>query len=182
MILSDGFFDADGNLNLETVDKSSRMYELMNWLFNSDEGKQYLGKNVMRKSNLETSNSAADTYRGIFSTFLNVSKLELDVQSSPKEYTNSNEYLDIESDGTVWLRFKIGLTNNSAVDTSEQTTYDCKLYIDMDADGNYEEVEALDGLLIDGEDMSEGHFHLTSGHIISVVLFRKVMLDSFLGK
>ncbi|MCR4755126.1 MAG: DUF5057 domain-containing protein [Lachnospiraceae bacterium] len=178
VILSDGFFDADGNLNLETVDKSSRMYELMNWLFNTDEGKQYLGKNVMRKSNLETSNSAADTYRGIFSTFLNVSKLELDVQSSPKEYTNSNEYLDIESDGTVWLRFKIGLTNNSAVDTSEQTTYDCKLYIDMDADGNYEEVEVLDGLLIDGEDMSEGHFHLTSGHTYNI---SRIVPEGYVG-
>lgn len=178
VVISDGFYDADGNLNKTTVDESSRMYDLMNWLFNGD-GRKYLDKNVMRKSNLEPTNSAASTYRGIFSNFLNVSKLELDVQSIPKKYENTDSsYLDIDSDGLVWLKFKIGLTNNSAVDTSEQTTYDCKLYIDMDADGNYEKVEALDGVVIDGESESDGHFSLKAGKTYNI---SRVVPEGYVG-
>ncbi len=180
VVLSDGFFDSERHLNTHTLDKSSRMYELMDWLFNSDEGKQYLGKNVMKKGDLEASNSGADTYRDIFSTFLNLAKLELDVQSVPTAYDGTDEsYLKMEMDGTVWLKFKVGLTNNSAIDTSEETTYDCNLYIDLDADGNYEEVESLDGIIIDGEsEGDDGHFHLSAGSTYEI---SRVVPDGYVG-
>lgn len=193
VILSDGFFTSDGKINTVTVDSSSRMYQLMDWLFNTDEGRKYLYKNVVKRSSLEASDGGYETNRSMFSTYLNVAKLEIneltkyengeaydtDILSLPKAYDGTQDgYLNVESDGYSYLRFKVNLRNNSAIDTSEQTTYDCNVYIDMDADGKYEEIEKLDGVVIDGEEESDGHFHLTSGHTYNI---SRVVPEGYVG-
>lgn len=192
VILSDGFFDDNDKLNTETVDKSSRMYELMDWLFNGD-GKQYLGRNVMKRGDLDKTLNVggADTYLETFSTFLNISRLDFvfvkdgnDKEIKPTEYdgstseTRSKTMLEQEADGEFYLRFKVELSNNSAIDTGTENTYDCRLYIDMDADGNYESIEQLDGLDISGASESDGHFNLTTGKTYDI---SRIVPEGYVG-
>ena len=178
VILSDGFFTSDDKINTTTVDSSSRMYQLMDWLVNG-EGNKYLYKNVVKRSSLEASTGGYETNRSMFSTYLNVAKLEMELTRKPKAYTGEDDsYLDVENDGFVYLRFEAELTNNSAIDTSEQTTYDCNLYIDMDADGKYEEIEKLDGVSISDAEETDGHFNLTSGKTYSI---SRVIPEGYVG-
>jgi hypothetical protein len=80
-----------------------------------------------------------------------------------------HEYLKMNSSGVYTLDYKVKLKNDAATDTTN-TSYDCKLYIDHDADGRFESVEELEGVEItndaNGDEMtvdSDGRFHLTTG-------------------
>ena len=128
--------------------------------------------------------------RETFSKYLNISKLEISTVNEdgytytvPTPYfdesdssTGEYQYLTMNSDGIYTLDFEVKLTNDSAVDTGN-TSYNCKLYIDHDADGRYEAVEALSGLSITkkngdswdavGTD-NDGVYHLTTGNVYRI--------------
>ncbi len=183
VVLSDGFIKEDGSINDVTVDSSSNMYKLLAWLVKDERievtantkingsdvdkiviaaegGKKYYKKNVQIRGDVEN-NSA---YRDTLIKFINVSKLKLNLISKPAEYNPDMTYLPKNSSGGCSLDFRIKLENDAAID-SGSSSYDCKLYIDMDADGKFEKAEELGGLSINGGDEveSEGVYHLRAG-------------------
>lgn len=200
VLLSDDFFtyDAKGNLtgiNTTTVDSSSNMYKLIDFIYNGDEqGNTYLGKNVVRRGSLEVKEGGATastikSARENFGRYLNMAKLTIEVISRPTSYnserdkstgdvTNMN-YLVANSDGSYSLDYEVRLINNSEVD-SDNTSYDCKLYLDLDADGKFEEGESLTGLVInDGsEGQSDGVFHLHAGNVYKI---SRLVPDEYVG-
>ena len=198
LILSDEFFDFNKNgsidgIDEDRVDPDSWMYKFVEFCISKEDGKyNYLYKNVNISSNFEdnsaTTNgvSVAD-HRTEFVRYLNISKLEVEVIEMPPLYNPYDKpadssgstkpiengqlihnYIGMNAWGEYTLDFKVKLTNDAAVDTTN-TSYDCKLYIDHDADGRYEKVEALDSLEIlnDNDDVinadDNGKFHLTTG-------------------
>ncbi|MCQ2080723.1 MAG: DUF5057 domain-containing protein [Lachnospiraceae bacterium] len=177
VMVSDGFFKLtdDGKIDgIETkrVDQSSNMYTFIKdvVLAKKDDSYVYYGKNVFRKGDLEVEKVGYDINRKDFVKYINISKLELEVIESPVAYNNgstSGRYLDIQPDGSCKLDFQIKLKNDAALDSND-TTYDCKLYLDYDADGKFEEGEILDGLEIEGQDVSEGKYHLTAGNTYKI--------------
>ena len=179
VIISDGFLKKEGNVlkvNTDKIDKSSNMYELINGtvLKTDDNGAyRYYGKNVNSKGNLEDGAANVYTTRETFNRYLNISKLTLKYSDAdlPTAYNQSDgqpHYLSADSDGIYRLYFNIELENEAAVGLST-TTYDCKLYVDVDADGRYEDVEMLTGLSITDSSGNgwqadgNGHFRLKAG-------------------
>lgn len=177
VMVSDGFFNLtdegkiDG-INTKTVDSSSNMYTFIKdvVLAKKDDSYLYYGKNIFRKGDLEVERVGYDNNRKDFIKYINISKLELETVELPPSYNNGSSggrYLDVQPDGTCKLNFQIKLKNDAALDSND-TTYDCKLYLDLDADGKFEEGEVLDGLEIEGQDTSEGKYHLTAGNTYKI--------------
>ena len=173
VIISDGFLVSENNtlkVNTKKVDKSSNMYKLINEtvLATDDNGAyRYYGKNVNSKSNLETGAANVKSTRETFNRYLGISKLVLKYTEAdlPAVYNEadgitSSDYLSPDSDGIYRLRYTIELQNDAAVAISS-TYYDCKLYVDMDADGRYEEEERLTGLSI--SDSNGGSYQADGG-------------------
>lgn len=179
VILSDGFLVNDGNtlrVNTDKIDRSSNMYELINdtVLATDSDGKyRYYGKNVNSKGNFESGNKNAVSVRETFNKYLGISKLTLEYSDNdlPTAYNQPNGeqvYLSPDSDGIYRLHYKIALKNDAAVGLSS-TTYDCQLYVDIDADGRFEADEMLTGLEVTDDGGSkklpdaDGVYHLTAG-------------------
>ncbi len=178
VLVSDDFFNLndDGtikDINTSRVDSSSHMYEFIKdvVLAKKDDSYLYYGKNVFRKGALEVEQRGYDTNRSDFIKYVNISKLELEVLEKPQAYNDGTDsqgrYLTKEGDGFYHLRYKVKLNNNVALDPAG-TSYDCKLYLDMDADGKFEEDEAQDGIEIEGQDTSDGKFHLYAGNTYNI--------------
>ncbi len=196
VIFSTDFYTYDGSgriqdVNTSKVDANSYMYDLAKWAIQKDNDGNYvyMGKNVSVKKNFDgndaqtTTGKTTDQNREDFSKYLNIQKLILNVMKDsngndkvpapyfiqdPNDPSNQTyQYLAMDANGLYSLDFEIELTNDAAVDTSH-TSYDCKLYIDHDADGRFEDVEALNGISI--EDTSgnsalfeDGVYKLTTG-------------------
>ena len=166
------------SVNTNKVDSSSNMYQFINdtVLAKDTSGNyKYYGKNVTRKSSLEGTDSKVTSTREIFNKYLNISKLilEYDKNNLPPEYNQedgSERYLTMNANGEYVLDYEFTLKNDSAVEVS-QTSYDCGLYFDMDADGRYESAEKMNGLtIVRTDDSSEqtmddqGIYHLSAGY------------------
>ena len=181
VILSDGFLvKENGRLTVNTakIDKSSNMYKLINEtvLATDDKGEfRYYGKNVNSKSNLEAGAANYGSTKEIFNRYLGISKLtmkytdaDLPAMYNEADGVTSADYLSMDSDGVYRLRFNIELQNDAAVNLLA-TSYDCKLYMDLDADGRYESEEALTGLAVTDSRGNtyhvngKGHFELRTG-------------------
>ncbi len=193
VILSDEFFtyNTDGSIkgiDTNRIEDPSYMRDFIDWILTEKNGKdyKYLYKNVDVTRNFEatvqsTDKNTAQAHRDTFINYLNISKLQLEVIEQPLLYnpynTNSNDvhyYLGMNTQGKYTLDYKIKLTNDAAVDTTN-TSYDCRLYIDHDADGRFENVEALDSLEIINNDngdyinpQDDGRYHLTTGTTYSI--------------
>lgn len=199
LLLSDDFFkyDEKGNvkfeddgrlvINTDKVDKSSNLYKLLNQVAFSrkDNGDfKYWGKNVFRKGALETTSNGYASARKVFATYVNVSKLNIKVIEQPIAYNDTEKnttgnYLKIKPDGTYSLDYVVELSNDAALDSSD-VTYDCKLYLDLDADGKFEANEEQGALVInDGsESISDGKFHLTAGNTYKIT---RNVPDEYIG-
>ncbi len=172
VLLSDGFFNNDNSINTSKLDSSSNMYKLIKdvVLAKEDGNYKYFGKNVQKKSDFTNSATSTST-RETFARYINIAKLDIKLTSWPQKYNENGtrNYLPDNGDGSYSMIYGVELTNNSAVNATE-TTYDCKLYIDMDSDGKFEKGESLGGLtIVNGDDQAEsededGHFNLKSGH------------------
>lgn len=165
LILSDSFFKKDdsGNIvkdssghvsiNDSTVDSSSNMYNFIQTVLKTnDEGRYiYFGKNVNYRSALEKTTAEYKSNREIFARYLNISKLTIEAIKVPQpyDYNSADKYLPPNYNGEYSLDFEVKLKNDAALDASG-TSYDCKLYIDLDADGKFEEEEAMNNLLVNG--------------------------------
>lgn len=180
VVLSDEFFDVDGTsykVDTDKVDSSSNMYKLVHDVIlskNDDGSYRYFGKNVNVKSEFEDTSANAISNREKFSRYMGISKLTLkysagDLPVAYNQEDGSQQYLAMDSDGIYRLNYRIKLENDAAVEVTK-TSYDCKLYVDIDADGRYEDDEALTGLDITDESGSErnpdesGRYHLSAGN------------------
>ncbi len=203
VILSDEFFDkdssgkiaknSDGTLSIDTdrIEEESYLYDFIDWCTTEKDGNDYayLYKNVEITTNFEANSSTSDSasyakHRESFVRYLNISKLEVELIEQPPLYnpydTNDSDvhyYLQMNNIGKYSLDYKVRLTNDAAVDTTN-TSYDCKLYIDHDADGRFEGVEALDSLDIVNVDngdvmyvQDDGKYHLSTGATYTISRF-----------
>jgi len=182
VIISDGFLTTEGNklvVNTEKVDVSSNMYTLINdTVLATDNGAyRYFGKNVNTKKNLESSAATVETfsrYMGISKLILKYTEADLPTAYIYHEETQTADYLSPDSDGNYRLYYNVELQNDAAVGLST-TSYDCKLYVDIDADGRYEEEERLTGLSITDSSGrsyqadSSGRFHLKADEKYRIV-------------
>lgn len=183
VIVSDEMLKKDGDsytVNTDKIDSASNMYKLLkDVILLQENGKyRYFGKNVNVKSAFESSNGNATANRELFSKYMGISKLTLEYSEAdlPVAYDESDgiaDYLSMDSDGVYRLRYKVKLDNDAAVEATK-TNYNCKLYVDIDADGRYEEGEVLTGLDITDDDGSEkipdenGKYHLRAGDTYSI--------------
>ncbi len=166
-------------VNKEKIDKTSNMYKLLNdvILKKVDGAYRYFGKNVNVKSAFEGTNASAVANREKFSRYMGISKLTLEYSEAdlPVMYNEGDgvaDYLPMDSDGIYRLKYRIKLRNDAAVDLTN-TNYNCRLYVDIDADGRYSEDEALTGLRItDGGSEKipdeSGEYHLSVGHTYEI--------------
>ncbi len=190
MLVSDDFFNEDLTINKSKVDESSNMYRFIkDVLLKKEDGKYvYLYKNVNIKSNLEGSDTATAEVRSTFSDYLNISKLVLSYEEDdiPLPYNKEDgtqQYLTMNEDGKYVMDFEMTLKNDSAV-TVSATDYDVNLYLDMDADGKFEEEEKLSGLSVRNVDqssdcgMSDGKYHLLAGYTYHI---SRQVPDGFVG-
>ncbi len=186
VILSDSFFvtengkvakDDNGHvsINTTTLDTSSNMYKFVRdvVLATNDDGNYiYFGKNVMYKGALESATEGYANNRVTFARYLNISKLTIEAIKVPKAYNSevTDRYLDPNAAGEYSLDFEVNLKNDAALSDSG-TTYNCKLYIDLDADGKYEEGESMSNLVINGGSVSpdaDGRYHLRAGNTYTI--------------
>ena len=192
VILSDEFFiKENGNvtrkINTDKIEEISYLYEFVDWCLD----KGYVGANVAISSDFENNTTKTTTGKTVvenrekFVKYLNISKLTIQILKDengndylPPLYNSydkedategNHEYLKMNDQGIYTLDYRLRLVNDAATDTTN-TTYDCKLYIDHDADGRYEEFEELDNLIIknlasgDEEDIdTDGKYHLRTG-------------------
>lgn len=197
VLLSDDFFKKDtkggflrdtaGKLivNDEKIDSFSYMYDFVYWCVNDPA--DYINKNVSIKYNFTndlgtTTGKPAIVNAENYTKYINISKLYIDeatfghpdyyynyVEGHPVPQEDDYTYLKKNDAGVYSLDFTVKLINDAAVDAAN-STYDCKLYLDMDGDGRYEDndVEVLGGLDItdtdgNGYGQSEGKYHLSAG-------------------
>ncbi len=165
VLLSDDFFNVnpDGSLNSEApintthLDISSNMYKFVKEVVLQKNGEGnyiYWGKNAFRKGALEKNLGSYLSARKTFVKYLNISKLRLIVKEKPVAYNSvddngdsDNKYLSKSSDGLYYLNYRVELQNDAAVNigTSDEMTYDVKLYLDLDGDGKFEDSVDTDG-------------------------------------
>ena len=135
IILADGFVSGD-YINTSYVDNSSYMYEAVSGIYSAY-------GNVMAESYADDWNNADELIR-----YLNVSKPTLEITSIPVDYeTNSSASITAESDGYCYLEYTFSISNVTDA-TPIATTYDCQLYIDLNADGRYDPSEELGDIVV----------------------------------
>ena len=147
-----------------TLDKNSYFYKLVQFALMKDKNGQYLywQKNIFTESQL--TNNTADTQlgttlsarRSVFCNYLNLSKLsvnwvttygaaypqELKYNSNQNGASNGGSLEKI--DGKYQLQYIFNLQNDAAI-SQTGTTYDCKLFVDKNADGRFSGSDYVEG-------------------------------------
>ncbi|RHP98395.1 DUF5057 domain-containing protein [Firmicutes bacterium AM59-13] len=147
-----------------TLDKNSYFYKLVQFALTKDKNGQYLywQKNIFTESQL--TDNTADTQlgttlsarRSVFCNYLNLSKLsvnwvttygaaypqELKYNSNQNGASNGGSLEKI--DGKYQLQYIFNLQNDAAI-SQTGTTYDCKLFVDKNADGRFSGSDYVEG-------------------------------------
>lgn len=168
VIIADTFITVDNNnipvASTATLDKNSYFYKLVQFALKKDENGQYLywQKNIFTESQLK--DNTADTKlgttlsarRSVFCNYLNLSKLsvnwvttygaaypqELKYNSDQNGASNGGSLEKI--DGKYQLQYIFNLQNDAAI-SQTGTTYDCKLFVDKNADGRFSGSDYVEG-------------------------------------
>mgnify|MGYP002671673433 CR=1 FL=1 len=162
-----------------TLDKNSYFYKLVDFALKKDENGQYLywQKNIFTESQLK--DNTADTKlgttlsvrRSVFCNYLNLSKLsvnwvttygaaypqELKYNSDQNGASNGGSLEKI--DGKYQLQYIFNLQNDAAI-SQTGTTYDCKLFVDKNADGRFS-----------GSDYVEGKTYTSSEEVSGLIVY-----------
>ena len=146
-----------------TLDKNSYFYKLVQFALTKDKNGQYLywQKNIFTESQL--TDNTADTQlgttlsarRSVFCNYLNLSKLSVNWVTTygaayPQElkytgqYSASNGGSLEKIDGKYQLQYIFNLQNDAAI-SQTGTTYDCKLFVDKNADGRFSGSDYVEG-------------------------------------
>lgn len=147
-----------------TLDRNSYFCKLVDFALQKDENGQYLywQKNIFTESQL--TDNTADTKlgttlsarRSVFCNYLNLSKLsvnwvttygaaypqELKYNSDQNGASNGGSLEKI--DGKYQLQYIFNLQNDAAI-SQTGTTYDCKLFVDKNADGRFSGSDYVEG-------------------------------------
>lgn len=168
VVIADTFIKVDNNnipvASTATLDKNSYFYKLVQFALQKDENGQYLywQKNIFTESQL--TDNTADTKlgttlsarRSVFCNYLNLSKLsvnwvttygaaypqELKYNSNQNGASNGGSLEKI--DGKYQLQYIFNLQNDAAI-SQTGTTYDCKLFVDKNADGRFSGSDYVEG-------------------------------------
>ena len=168
VVIADTFIKVDNNnipvASTATLDKNSYFYKLVQFALKKDENGQYLywQKNIFTESQL--TDNTADTQlgttlsarRSVFCNYLNLSKLsvnwvttygaaypqELKYNSNQNGASNGGSLEKI--DGKYQLQYIFNLQNDAAI-SQTGTTYDCKLFVDKNADGRFSGSDYVEG-------------------------------------
>ena len=145
------------------LDKNSYFYKLVQFALKKDENGQYLywQKNIFTESQL--TDNTADTKlgttlsarRSVFCNYLNLSKLSVNwvttygaAYPQELEYNGQNGASNGGSlkkiDGKYQLQYIFTLQNDAAI-SQTGTTYDCKLFVDKNADGRFSGSDYVEG-------------------------------------
>lgn len=146
-----------------TLDKNSYFYKLIQFALKEENGQYlYWQKNIFTESQLK--DNTADTKlettlsarRSVFCNYLNLSKLsvnwvttygaaypqELKYNSDQNGASNGGSLEKI--DGKYQLQYIFNLQNDAAI-SQTGTTYDCKLFVDKNADGRFSGSDYVEG-------------------------------------
>lgn len=168
VVIADTFIKVDNNnipvASTATLDKNSFFYKLVDFALQKDANGQYLywQKNIFTESQL--TDNTADTKlgttlsarRSVFCNYLNLSKLsvnwvttygaaypqELKYNSNQNGASNGGSLEKI--DGKYQLQYIFNLQNDAAI-SQTGTTYDCKLFVDKNADGRFSGSDYVEG-------------------------------------
>ena len=168
VVIADTFIKVDNNnipvASTATLDKNSYFYKLVQFALTKDKNGQYLywQKNIFTESQL--TDNTADTQlgttlsarRSVFCNYLNLSKLsvnwvttygaaypqELKYNSNQNGASNGGSLEKI--DGKYQLQYIFNLQNDAAI-SQTGTTYDCKLFVDKNADGRFSGSDYVEG-------------------------------------
>lgn len=167
VVIADTFIKVDNNnipvASTATLDKNSYFYKLVQFALQKDANGQYLywQKNIFTESQL--TDNTADTKlgttlsarRSVFCNYLNLSKLSVNWVTTygaayPQElkytgqYSASNGGSLEKIDGKYQLQYIFNLQNDAAI-SQTGTTYDCKLFVDKNADGRFSGSDYVEG-------------------------------------
>lgn len=183
VVIADAFIKVDNNnipvASTATLDKNSYFYKLVDFALQKDANGQYLywQKNIFTESQL--TDNTADTKlgttlsarRSVFCNYLNLSKLsvnwvttygvaypqELKYNSNQNGASNGGSLEKI--DGKYQLQYIFNLQNDAAI-SQTGTTYDCKLFVDKNADGRFS-----------GSDYVEGKTYMSSEEVSGLTVY-----------
>ena len=166
VVIADTFIKYGDNqipeASTDTLDKNSYFYKLIQFAL-KDENGQYLywQKNIFTESQLM--DTTADTKlgttlsarRSVFCNYLNLSKLSVNwvttygaAYPQELEYNGQNGASNGGSlkkiDGKYQLQYIFTLQNDAAI-SQTGTTYDCKLFVDKNADGRFSGSDYVEG-------------------------------------
>ena len=167
VVIADTFIKVDNNnipvASKDTLDKNSYFYKLVQFALQKDSNGQYLywQKNIFTESQLK--DNTADTKlgttlsvrRSVFCNYLNLSKLSVNWVTTygaayPQELNYTGQYSasnggSLEKiDGKYQLQYIFTLQNDAAI-SQTGTTYDCKLFVDKNADGRFSGSDYVEG-------------------------------------
>jgi hypothetical protein len=150
IILADGFVSGSG-VNTNKVDSSSYMYEAVSGLYG-------VYANVMKQSFASNPMNTETVIK-----YLNVSKPAISLKDKPAEYDDAagTSIIPDPNDGYYYLNYVFSI-GNITDPTPISTTYDCRLYIDLNADGRYAPNEKLDDISV--RRVSDGALVLPEHH------------------
>lgn len=176
LIISDDLVDTAKLVPADTLDVNSYYYQLVKFAL----GKDYWQKNVFTEKQLaeadenDTNGAKLQQRRNTFCNYLNLSKLSVDWVTNlgetyiPQEIhpgkteqgALNTAYLQAV-DGVYQLQYIFSMTNNSAISPTS-TTYDCKLFVDNNADGRFA-----------GSDYVEGQNNSTTEELAGLSVYRR---------
>lgn len=166
LVIADEFLKVDGSGTVKgndaTLDCNSYMYQFIDWILNQKDssGYSYWQRNVYAASQLAEETSASTDLvtvlgnsstlterRNRFCNYLNISKLTVnwDTTTGAEAYPTAlsyaesgvvNKYLSASADGSYQLQYIFKLSYDAAL-TQNGATYDCRLFIDANADGRF---------------------------------------------
>lgn len=168
VVIADTFIKVDNNnipvASTATLDKNSYFYKLVDFALQKDANGQYLywQKNIFTESQLKDNTADAklgttlSARRSLFCNYLNLSKLsvnwvttygaaypqELKYNSNQNGASNGGSLEKI--DGKYQLQYIFNLQNDAAI-SQTGTTYDCKLFVDKNADGRFSGSDYVEG-------------------------------------
>lgn len=168
VVIADTFIKVDNNnipvASTDTLDKNSYFYKLVQFALKKDANGQYLywQKNIFTESQLKDNTADAklgttlSARRSLFCNYLNLSKLsvnwvttygaaypqELKYNSDQNGASNGGSLEKI--DGKYQLQYIFNLQNDAAI-SQTGTTYDCKLFVDKNADGRFSGSDYVEG-------------------------------------
>ncbi|MEG0368509.1 MAG: DUF5057 domain-containing protein, partial [Hungatella sp.] len=173
IVFGDGFMSDTTStpmiVNEHKIDNSSYLYEFAQTAL--DRAKTAKRENLLTENQLTEEGSLGVDFkkRELFAFYMNIAKPKLNVEmtgghvESGAEEQSKLYYLDADR-GEYYLRYQFSITDEASLSPAT-TTYNCKLYLDINADGQFADARGSTEANAKTEELSD-------------ILIRKVDTDS----